>query len=231
MRLFCARGSAAPVWTAARAYREHTSRQVEVAVCGKQCLEGCEPGQSHGFVHEVSAGSFDMAIAGSETDMDELDQLGRLVQGSRRSLGMREAALLVPQGNPASVRGLEDLARPGLRVGISTLDCLRGVWEDVCGRHGSIDAVRDNIVDRVQGCMAIIDAVASGRVDAAFGWTSFGHDDPRLEVVRLPPTLRVYRSTAAALLVDGPAHSGHAAEFLEYLCSDGRAHFLERGWR
>ena len=213
MRVFCAKGSAPPVIAAARAYRGRSRREVEVAVCGQSCARGqCAPGSTaHGFVPEVAAASFDVAIGGSEADVDDLEQAGMVREGSRRSLGLREAAILVPAGNPAGVRGLLDLARPGLRIGISTIDCLRGVWEDVCGRAGCIHQVSPNISARVTGCMAIIRAVTVGEVDAAFGWSSFAYGNPRVACVRLPPAYRIYRATAAAVLQDAVDPAGAAS--------------------
>ena len=228
MRLFCARGSSLPVVAAAERYRVQTGENVEVALCGEQCAAG--GAHAHGFYREVADGEFDLAVGGSETDMDELDQAGKLAAGSRRSLGLREATILTPAGNPARVVQFDDLARPGVRIGISTVDCLRGVWEDVCGRAGCIPQVRRNVQVRVPGCMAIIRALSRGEVDAAFGWSAFVHFDPRLEVVPLPPDVRVRRATAAAILRRCDDHE-RAVGFLNYLCSaEGQQHFTSRGW-
>jgi len=216
------------VLAAAERYGAQTGKAVEVALCGAQCAAG--DAHAHGFYREVTDGEFDLAVGGSETDMDELDQAGWLAEGSRRSLGLREAAILTPAGNPANVRRLDDLARPGVRVGVSTVDCLRGVWEDVCGRAGCIPQVRQNVQVRVPGCMAIIRALSRGEVDAAFGWTAFVHFDPQLQIVPLPPDARVLRSTAAAILRRCDDRAS-AARFLDYLCSaEGQQHFTSRGW-
>ena len=228
MKLFCARGSSPPVVAATERYRALTGVTVEVALCGEQCAAG--NAHAHGFYQEVVGGTFDLAVGGSETDMDDLDQAGWLRADSRRSLGLREAAILTPAGNPAGVRHLDDLARPGVRVGVSTVDCLRGVWEDVCGKAGCIPQVRRNVQVRVPGCMAIIRALSRGEVDAAFGWTAFVQFDPRVQIVPLPPELRVRRATAAAILRRCNDHES-AAGFLDYLCSaEGQQHFTSRGW-
>lgn len=232
MRLFCAKGSAPPVVSAARQYRDLTGRHVQVEVCGAACAKGdCADSDTHGFVHEVRAKPFDMAIAGSEADVDDLEQAGLVACGTRRSLWVREAAILVPQANPAAVSGLSDLHRPGVRIGISTIDCLRGVWEDVCGRAGCLREVGRNISVRVGGCMAIVRALAAAEVDAAFGWSSFAHLHPRIVVVPLPPEFTVYRATAASVL-QGAADPEGAAAFIDFLLSDeGRDHFVRNGWR
>lgn len=232
MKLFCAKGSALPIKAAAVEYGRLFGRQPIVTVCGLACVQGdCKPREEpHGFVPEVGAGDFDMAVAGAESDMDDLDGAGLVAPGTRRSLGVREAAILVPAGRAPAVQGLEDLFRPGVRIAISTIDCLRGVWEDVCGRAGCIEPVAANITLRVQGCMAIVDAVARGKVDAAFGWASFIHFHPNVRAVRFVPEHRVYRSTCATV-VRGAREPEEASAFIEFLrSSEGRALFERYGW-
>jgi ABC-type Fe3+ transport system substrate-binding protein len=49
--------------------------------------------------------------------------------------------------------------------------------------------------------VAIVEAVAQGLVDVAFGWTAFEHlGEGRLDVVQLPPEHRVYRGTGIGML-------------------------------
>jgi hypothetical protein len=45
-------------------------------------------------------------------------------------------------------------------------------WPAVSGRTGLIETIRPNISFRANGCVAIVEAVAQGKVDAAFGWSS-----------------------------------------------------------
>lgn len=229
IRIFSARGSAPPVRAAAGVFGSETGLEVAVAVCSNACVEGsCGPGR--GFVWEVTAGRHDAAVAGSETDMDELDAAGMVEPGTRRGLGLREAAILVPRGSGDRVQSIEDLARPGMRIAVSTIDCLRGVWEDICGLANLIDEVGRNVTVRVAGCMALCDAIVRGRVDAAFGWSSFAQLHSRIVSVRLPAGLRVRRRTTAAVLKG--ARSPEAAERLvDFLASpSGREIFLQHGW-
>jgi len=68
------------------------------------------------------------------------------------------------------------------------------MWEDVCGRLGLVEAIRNNICYYANGCVAIVEAVATGQVDAAFGWTAFGHlETGRIEIVEMPKDQQVMR--------------------------------------
>lgn len=232
MKVFSARGSAPPVFAAVKAYRERTGISVDVTVCGNSCVTGdCAPKDAdHGFAVEVLEGGFDLAIAGAESDMDDLESTGAVVAGSRRSIGLRQAAILVPAGNPAGIRGLADLAKPGVRVGVSTIDCLRAVWEDVCGRADCIPEVGANIAVRVTGCMAIIESVIHKKVDAAFGWSSFATMSRGIEAILLPPEHRIVRSTCIAILGRSECPD-EARAFVDFLTSeDGYRVFVDHGW-
>jgi accessory colonization factor AcfC len=231
MRVFSTRGAVTPVAAAARAWRQGTGRTVEVAGCDASCLHGdCDGEPVRGFLREVGKARYDLAVAGSEADMDDLARTGVCVRGTRRSLGLREVALLIPRGNPAGITRLEDLARPGVRVGISTLDCLRGAWEDVCARAGCVAEVGQNITSRVAGCMALEGRIVRGELDAAFGWSSSADQHSRIEAVRLPQEHRTLRSTAAAVIKGGVDPEG-AKELADYLCSAaGWGHLAAAGW-
>lgn len=231
MRVFSTRGAIGPVAAAARTWSQTDGRPVEVAGCDATCLHGdCDGQPERGFLKEVSKARYDLAIAGSGADLDDLERTGVCVPGSLRSLGLREVALLVPRGNPARIERLEDLTREGLRVGISTLDCLRGAWEDVCGRAGLVDEVSRNITARVAGCMALEGRIVRGELDAAFGWLTSAGQHSRIETVRLPDELRTLRSTSAAVIKGGVDPEG-AREFSAFLAStDGWSHFAAAGW-
>lgn len=229
MRVFSARGCAPPVREAARIFATARRVPVDVLVCGQSCASGsCGPATAHrGFFDEVAAGRFDVAVAGAESDMDELHMAGLLHDGSRASLGLREAAILVPRSRAGVIGELRDLARPGVRIAISVIDCLRGVWEDVCGRAGCIEEVRRNIAVRATGCMGLVRAVVEARVDAAIGWSSFATFHSNIAAVPLPPEARVRRSVAAAVMRDAADPAGGRA-LVEFLASAAAAPIYAR---
>ena len=166
-------------------------------------------------------------------DPRRISTTSTLQASSHRGCGVRSAfaaAILVPERNTAEIRSFADLCNPGVRIAISTIDCLRGVWEDVAGRAGLVAPISKNITLRVAGCMAIVDAIANARVDAAFGWSSFTHFHPRIAVVPLASDVRVMRATSAAVVRTSNAKS-EADAFLEFLAGDeARPLFWKYGW-
>jgi molybdate transport system substrate-binding protein len=137
----------------------------------------------------------------------------------------------VPAGNPGNIHSVEDLAKPGVRVGISMIDCLKGLWEDITARLNLLDEIRPNITYHANGCIAIVEAVAEGLVDAAFGWTAFEHlAEGRIEIIEMPGEQQVLRGTGVGLL-SFSRQPEIAAQFMNFLASrDARACYEKYGW-
>ncbi|HOX37441.1 MAG TPA: substrate-binding domain-containing protein [Candidatus Brocadiia bacterium] len=237
VRIFSARACAAPLEKAARLFQERTGVRVDISVCARHCAKPVAEeavGETGGddFLLEIAdAGIHDLAIGGAEYLLDDGEVRGIVRKGQRRTIAFRRSAIVVPAGNPARITGLEDLARPGVRVAISMIDCLKGLWEDVTARTGLLDAVRRNITFRANGCVAIVEAVADRQVDAAFGWTAFGHLAPgRIEIVRMRESQEVWRGTGVALL-SFSKNPQDATRFMDFLTTDdARAFYAELGW-
>jgi len=105
------------------------------------------------------------------------------------------------------------------------------LWEDICGRLGLLDKIRKNICYYANGCVAIVEAVATGRVDAAFGWTAFKHLAPeRIEVIEMPKEQQVLRGTCVGLLSFSKEPEA-ARQFMDFLASSVSQKFYEEyGW-
>ncbi len=237
IRIFSARACAAPLEKAAAAFTESTGIPVNISVCARHCAkqeaEEADPDAgAHDFLVEIAEyGVHDLAIGGAEYLLDDGEVRGIVRKGERRLIAYRRSALVVPKGNPAGIKTIDDVARPGVRVGISVIDCLKGLWEDVSGRAGLTDEIRRNVTFHATGCVAIVEAVAQGLVDVAFGWTAFEHmGDGRLEVVELPESLVVQRGTGVGML-SFSKDPDRARKFMDFLLTDSaRAAYKEFGW-
>jgi accessory colonization factor AcfC len=137
----------------------------------------------------------------------------------------------VPAGNPKNIKSVKDMTAPGVRVGVSVIDCLKGLWEDITARLGVLDEIRKNISYYANGCIAIVEAVADNQVDAAFGWTAFKHLEPdRIEVVEMPKEQQVLRGTGVGML-SFAKDTDAARKFMDFLTtSEARAFYKEFGW-
>jgi len=236
LNVFTARACSAPLEEAAARFEREAGVAVKIGVCSRHCAsanaeEAVGGAGNDDFLQEIAdAGFYDCAIAGAEFLLDDGEVRGIIARGERRSIARRSAALLVPAGNPKGLLGLQDMARPGLRIAVSVLDCLKGVWEDVVSRAGLIDPVRRNIAFYANGCVAIIEAVAQGKVDAAFGWSAFKHLDGRIEIIQLPKSESISRGTAIGMLATckQPALT---RQFMDYLTTPAaKASYAKFGW-
>jgi accessory colonization factor AcfC len=158
---------------------------------------------------------------------------GLLDPATRTSLYPQPAAILVRPGNPKGIRGLEDLARPGVRlldvIGAGQL----GLWEDLAGRKGLIPALQRNIAASFANTA---EAIAAWRdrpeLDA---WITFESWHHRLRedtaVVRLPEAEQLLRGTPIAVTARSEQRA-LALAFLEFARGEAcHAAFRKQGWR
>lgn len=235
--IFSAKACAAPLEKAAKLYEEKTGVKIEISVCSRHCAkpEAEEAtGETGGddFLLEISdAGIHDLAIAGAEYLLDDGEIRKIVERGQRRTIGYRSSAIVVPAGNPANIHSIEDMAKPGVKLAVSVIDCLKGLWEDVCGRLMLIDKIQQNIGYYANGCVSIVEVIAEGKVDAAFGWGSFGHLEPsRIEVIELPADQQVMRGTGVGLL-SFAKNREEAIKFMDFLATaESRQFYKEFGW-
>ena len=237
VRIFSARACAEPLEKAAKLFEEQTGISVLIDVCNRHCANPVAEeatGETVGddFLLEISdAGIHDLAIAGAEYLLDD-GEVRRIVQkGQRRTIAYRTSAIIVPAGNPKNINSIEDLTKPGVRLGVSVLDCLKGLWEDISARLMLLDRIRQNISCYYNGCIAIVEAVATDEIDAAFGWTAFQHLEPeRIEVIEIPKEQQVLRGTGVGLLSFSKEPEA-AKQFMNFLASpDSRKFYKKYGW-
>jgi accessory colonization factor AcfC len=158
---------------------------------------------------------------------------GFLDPSTRTSLFDRPAAILVRKGNPKAVRGLEDLARPGMRLldvgGAGQL----GLWEDLAGRKGLIPAVARNIAATFANTQEAISAWRSDpTLDAWVAFESWHHSlRAETDVVRLPEADQLLRGTPAAV-AQRSEQRRLALDFLFFARGEEcHAVFRRAGWR
>jgi len=173
----------------------------------------------------------DIISCGAEYILDEAEDRGLIVKGSRRSMGFRRSVIIVPLGNPAKIASLSDLCRENVRIGIAVDGCLKGVWDDVASKAGLTDQIRRNITHHADACGSLMALIHQGEVDAIFGWNAFQSVWPdTCEVIELPSDLQVFRSTVIAM-VSYVKDAELSQKFIDFLTSDEtRKIYLDYGW-
>lgn len=173
----------------------------------------------------------DVLTCGAEFIFDEAQVKGLIFGETRRSAGYRRSAILVSKGNPKGIESISDLAKDGIKVGISIGGCLLGVWDEVASKAGLIDKIRKNITDFADGCGAVVALINQKKVDAVIGWDAFQKLWPAtLDVVDLPRDLQVFRSTGIAVIQFSKEKEA-AKQFIDYITSEkGKKIYRSYGW-
>jgi molybdate transport system substrate-binding protein len=165
----------------------------------------------------VESGSGDMLLIGSST-MDPLHSRGKV--GTPVQVGSFHEVVLVLKGS-TKVHTLRDLAKPGVRIAMGTINSpifkySQEVLEKGAAKFGSTfkGAVMANVVTTKTSEAKIVEAVKTGAVDAAIGFSSDSSD--AIEAISLPAEDDVFTTNLAAV-VTGSAHAAAAQAFIDYL--------------
>lgn len=173
----------------------------------------------------------DVFSAGAEYILDDAEDRGLIIKGSRRSLGYRRSVIIVPLGNPAKITSLKDLCRKDIKIGIAVDGCLKGVWDDIASKAGLTEEIRLKITHHADACGSLMGLIHSGKVDAIIGWNAFqGVWPDTCEVIELPETLQVFRSTVAGI-ISYTQDKELSRKFIDYLTSAPMRRIYESyGW-
>jgi molybdate transport system substrate-binding protein len=173
----------------------------------------------------------DVFSSGAEYILDDAEDQGLIVKGSRKSLGYRRSVIIVPIGNPAKIASIEDLCRKDVRIGIAVEGCLKGVWDDIASKARLTDQIRRNITHHADACGSLMSLIHSDKVDAIFGWNAFqGVWPDTCEAIELSPSLQVFRSTVAAV-ISCSKNKALARKFINFLTSNKvRKIYANYGW-
>lgn len=181
----------------------------------------------------------DLVFSGAEymmADFVQKDLPGLIDTSTIRTLYLRPSAILVRPGNPKGVRGVQDLAKPGVRILVVHGAGQVGMWEDVAGRTGDVklvDGIRRNI-----GFIAPNSGEAKkiwGRDDAFDAWLIWAiwqkESPASADLVHTEPENTIYRSCGVAT-ARRSERKALAAEFSDFLQSpEGQKIFEKWGWR
>jgi len=188
-------------------------------------------GKAENLISEIAESrKSDILTCGAEFVLDDAQEKGLILKDTRRSVGYRKSAILVPVGNPKKIKSLFDLTKEGVKTGISISGCLLGVWDDIPSKAGITNRIRRNITGFADGCGAVMALINQKKVDAVFGWDAFKRLWMKtMEVVELPKELPIYRSTGVAV-VKFSKNKELASKFIDFLVSEsGKKIYREYG--
>ena len=221
LRIYSAGAVAPPLQEATRLFEEKHGIKCLVHVGKPEALLAA--------VAVTKAG--DIFSGGAEYVLDDAEDAGLMIPGLRRSLGYRRSVIIVPPDNPSKISSINDLCREGVRIGIATGGCLKGVWDDVASKAGLTEKIRKNITRHADACGSLMSLIHTGDVDAIFGWNAFQNVWPdTCALVELPFDIRVYRSTGIGVLTC-TKDIELSKKYMDYLTSpEAQKIYSEYGW-
>jgi intracellular sulfur oxidation DsrE/DsrF family protein len=146
-------------------------------------------------------------------------------------LYVRPSAVLVRPGNPKHILDFPDLLRPGLRVMVVSGSGQTGLWEDMAGKQGDIQMIRDfrkNIAVFAANSTEAVKLWGEREdIDAYVTWNIWHIPlRDRATLVEVSDDYKIYRQCLAALTERGQAKPA-AGRFIEFLLSPEGAQIFE----
>lgn len=226
IRLYGPGGPDTALKRAAAAFRQETGIPVEVTA-----------GPEHSW-RDRAVKDADLIFAGAEQSMSAyLRSYPFLDPQSAHAYYLRRSVIAVQKGNPAGIRGMEDLINRPLKVvvteGLGDYNTSgTGLWEDVAGRKGKladVQKLRSNIIAFEQGSGASFRAFTNQQADAWITWVHWplNHQD-KADFVEIEPERRVYRGL---LISKAQGADASTQRFIDFIDSPkGEPFFAQDGW-
>jgi len=169
--VFCGAANKPAMEEIARLFEEETGIKVEMLLGG-----------SGGLLYQIEMSERgEVYIPGSPDYIIIGERKGLLVEKSDRFVAYLIPAIITPADNPAGIRSLNDLARPGLRIGMGNPEtvCLGLYGIELLVENGLLANVMNNVVTMAGSCSRTANLAALSSVDAIIGWRVFHFWNPR----------------------------------------------------
>jgi molybdate transport system substrate-binding protein len=140
--------------------------------------------------------------------------------------------VIVPRGNPADVRSVDDLARPGVTVVVAQEGVpVGGYTRSVLAKLGLETQVLRNVVSRETDVRAVLSMVALGQADAGFVYaTDARQAADRVRVVPIPEDAQPRAAYAVAVVSASPRRAQARAFVRALLDRSGRSTLARYGF-
>jgi molybdate transport system substrate-binding protein len=180
LTVFCGSASKPAMQEIAARFEHETGIEVNMVFGGSGTLLSQIELSEQGEIY--LPGSPDYIIIGNRKKL--------LIEDSQRIVAYLVPAIITPAGNPANVRSLQDLARPGVRVGIGNPQtvCLGLYSVELLEADGLLGDVMKNVVTFGASCSKTANLAAMSQLDAILGWKVFHSWNPdRMAYVPIDP--------------------------------------------
>ena len=162
-----------------------------------------------------------------------------------KTVGGLDVVLIVPKGNPENIEALEDLAEPGVRVGIGnqTYSTSGQIVKHLFRELDYGDQILENVRVETKGHQQRCNDVVMGTLDAALVWNAVAHlYKDRVEIMPVPTEkldaittatydkLDLSKTKVTMGIIAGSAERPAVQDFYEFATSRGLLVFREKGF-
>ena len=193
--------------------------------------------KSHGVtinVHYGSSGEIfgmlgvgqtcDVFIPGAEKYTMDAVKNGWIDASTIKNVVKHVPVIVVPKGNPAQIYGLEDLARPGVKVALcdSKAGAIGKVAQKMLEKAKLFESVKPNVVVFAPTANQLLVYIALEQADVAINWldvTTWAEGKGKIEVVRIADKQNMIKTIPTAVHVSA-TDKPLALELNEYIASE-----------
>lgn len=165
----------------------------------------------------------DLYVPGSQDYMEKALKDGIIQKDTITTIAYLVPAVIVPKGNPKNITCLEDLAKPGVRIGLADPEavCVGSYAVDLLKYNGLWESVKPNVVVYVESCSKCANLPVTKSVDAVIGWHVFYFWNPNAtDIIWIEPERIPKIAYIAAALTVYVEDEYAAKKFLEFLISE-----------
>ncbi|MBE3591063.1 MAG: molybdate ABC transporter substrate-binding protein [Firmicutes bacterium] len=182
----------------------------------------------------------DVFASANEAEMAKAES-GGLLTGKPLIFARNRLVVIVPKDNPAHLKTLHDLAKPGVRlvtaadgvpIAAYTQDLLRRLSRDPQYGSDFVQRVNANVVSREQDVRQIVLKVSLGEADAAVAYATDVTPDVagKVRTVEVPGAFNVLAAYPLAVLKTAPNPAGAEAFARFVLGPDGQSALKKWGF-
>jgi len=224
LTVFCGSASKPAMEEIAAAFEEETGIAAELIFGGSGTL----------LAQLELTGKGEIYLPGSPDYIIKGEKRGLLVPKSDRIVAYLVPAMITPAENPAGIESLEDLARPGVRVGIGNPEtvCLGLYAVELLATNELLEPVFANVVTFGSSCSKTANLASMGQVDAILGWRVFHHWNPsRMKYVPIAPD-RIPRVSYIPISIPACTKDVELSRrFIDFVLSEeGLQHYRKYGY-
>jgi molybdate transport system substrate-binding protein len=189
-------------------------------------------GPSDGLATQIAEGApVDVFASASPRWMDAVEHDGPGVI-DRADFATNSLAILVPSDNPAEIKGLEDLARTGVKLVLAAAGVPAGDYaREILSKAGLSDLVLPNVVSNEEDVAAVVSKVVSGDADAGIAYVTdaAAAPDGSVELIAIPPDANVVAAYPIAV-IESSGEEDLARLFVAFVLGPGRRILEDNGF-